>query len=130
MTERLLTPEHRSVINMVGHALTLQNDLDVWHGLTLVLQARLSRFERGCLAAVVLDSVDDDPFWAILEALVPARCAGQPLPSFLDIEAEARWWADIASPVERRAWLTACFLRLPARDQKGFLAASKRRAAA
>ena len=42
----------------------------------------------------------------------------------------ARSWADTASPAELRAWLTACFLRLPKREQASFLAAAKGRIAA
>jgi len=118
------------VINMVGHALTLKSDIEVWCGLTTVLKARLSPFERVCLAATVLDAAEDDQFWQVIESAVPSRLAGQPLPLFLDLEAEARWWADFASPAELRAWLTACFVRLPKSEQTSFLTTAKRRVAA
>jgi hypothetical protein len=130
MTINHLRPSHRSVVNMIGHALTLENDVEVWNGLSVLLEARLTAFERGCLAATTLSATDDEQFRQIVEAAVPARLAGQPLPLFLDLEAEARWWADLASPAELRAWLTACFVRLPVPEKISFLAAAKRRAAA
>ncbi len=130
MISKHLKPGHRSVANMVGHALTPENDVEVWCSLIAILEARISSSECGCLAATTLAAADDDQFWSIIEAAVPARLAGQPLPMFLDLDAEARWWADLASPGELRAWLMACFVRLPEREQTSFLAAAKRRAAA
>lgn len=130
MTCRHLKSRHQSAVNMVGHALTLENDVDVWCGLGTVLTAQLSPFERGCMAATVLAAADDEQFWQIVEAAVSVRRAGQPLPLFLDIEGEARWWADLASPAELRCWLMACFVRLPERERTSFLASANRRAAA
>ncbi len=124
-----LTPDHRSVIKMVGHALTLEDDVEDWCSLIAILEARLSSSERGCLAATTLAAADDDQFWPIIETAVPARLAGQPLPMFLDLDAEARWWADLASPGELRAWLVACFVRLSASEQAAFLEACRRDAA-
>ena len=115
---------------MIGHALTLHTDTEAWRGLASVLQARLTPFERACLAAVALEAAEDEEVCEILDATVSCRFAGTPLPSFLDPAAEARWWADIASPAELKAWLTACFLRLPKRERVGFLAAAKGRIAA
>lgn len=130
MSWRHLTPRHQSVVAMVGHALTLKDDVDIWCGLALILRTRLSPVERGCLAVAALDAADDEQFWLALEACMSPRLAGHPLPPFLDIDADARWWADLASPAELRAWLAACFVRLPSREKTSFLSAAKRRAIA
>ncbi len=130
MSCRYLKPRHQSVVDMIGHVLTLKNDVEAWCGLTTVLGARLSPFERGCLAATVLDAAEDEQFWKVVETAVPDRLISQPRPMFLDLDAEARWWADLASPAELQAWLAACFVRLPKCEQTSFLAAAKRRLAA
>ena len=56
--------------------------------------------------------------------------AGSPLPVLVDIDDDARWWADLATLPELKAWVSACFVRLPQRDREEFLAAAMRRAAA
>ena len=130
MTHDTLQPRHQSVLTVIGHALTRHTDPDAWSGLVPVLGARLTPFERGCLAAVTLEATEDEQVIEIALTVVPRRFVGAPLPVFLDIDAEARWWADLVSAAEIKAWLTACFLRLPKREQVGFLAAAGRRVAA
>ena len=130
MTGYDLQLRHASTVRMIGHALTLRTDVATWRGLVSVLRVRLTPFERACLAAVALEAAEDEEVSEILDAEVPWRFAITPLPAFLDPAAEARWWADTASPAELKAWLTACFLHLPTREQAGFLAAAKRRVAA
>lgn len=125
-----LQSRHASVVRMIGHALTLRTDVEVWHGLVSVLRVRLTKYERACLAAMALDAAEDEEVSKIVDAQLVSRSAGTPLPPFFDPSAEARWWADMASPAELKAWLTACFLRLPTREQAGFLAAAKRRVSA
>jgi len=130
VTHDTLKPRHQFAVTAIGQALTLQTDPDAWYGLVPVLGARLTPFERGCLAAVALEATEDEQVIEIAQTVAPRRFAGAPLPGFLDVDAEARWWADLASAAEIKAWLTACFLRLPKREQAGFLAAAGRRVAA
>lgn len=130
MLRSSLEPRHRSVVDMVGHVLTLETDVGAWHGLTTVLQVRLTPYERGSLAAAALDATEDDEMFRIVETVVPTRLAGVPMTPWLDLEGEARWWADHASPRELRAYLATCFVRLPAKEQSTFLSAAQRRVAA
>lgn len=125
-----LEPRHQSVRDMIGHALTLQTDVTVWDGLGIVLKVRLSPFERGCLAAAALDAADDEEVFAVFETVMSKRLASAPLPPWLDIEGEAREWAGFASLPELRAYLAACFQRLPQRERAAFLSEANRRAAA
>lgn len=128
MTCSYLKPRHRSVVDMVGHALTLSTDVGTWRGLTTILDVRLSSFERGCLAAAALDAAADEEVFRIVDTVVPKRLAGAPLPHFLDGDAEAAWWADLASPPELRTFLSACFVRLRASEQVAFLDEARRAA--
>jgi len=111
---------------MVGHVLTLETDIKAWRGLSTVLAARLSPFERGSLAAAVLDATEDEEVFEVVETVLPTRLTGAPMTPWLDIEGEARWWADHASERELRAYLSACFVRLPAREQVAFLEDARR----
>ena len=130
MITYVLKHRHQSVVDMVGHAVTLGTDVEVWRGLSTVLRARLSPFERGCLAAAALDAADVEEVYAIVETVMTKRLAGAPLPAWLDIEGEARGWADLASLPELRAYLAACFQRLPEKERAAFLSAANRRDAA
>ncbi|WP_135507041.1 hypothetical protein [Roseovarius aestuariivivens] len=121
---------HNRALTSIGHALTLKDQPEVWCGLETVLRARLSPYERACLLASVAAACETDPLLEVMETIVPARLAGAPLPVFMDIEEDACWWADLATLPEIRAWLSACFVRLPAREQLAFLEEAGRRAAA
>lgn len=114
---------------MIGFALTLSNDPEVWDGVSLVLRARLTRDERARLFRAVLTSTHPDDVIAALSDKLPDIMAGPPLPVLDVIDDDARWWADLASLPELKAWLAACFVRLPVRDQQQFLASAMRRAA-
>lgn len=128
MTCHTLKPRHQSFINMIGHLLTLETDVEAWRGLSMVLAVRLSPFERGCLAAAALDAAEDDEVFDITETVLPTRLAGAPMTPWLDIEGEARWWANLACQRELRAYLSACFVRLPASEQTAFLEEARRAA--
>jgi hypothetical protein len=130
MMDSDLQPRHQSVVTVFGSALALETDTDAWRAVTKVLMVRLSPLERANLAVVCLDATDDDEFAEIVEARVPSRSAGAPLPPLLDAEDEARWWASVASPSEVKAWLLACFAQLPIRERRAFLDAASRRVAA
>jgi hypothetical protein len=130
MSDLILKARHRSVVTMVGSALTLETDTDAWRAVTEVLLVRLSPLERANLAVVCLNATDDEEFFEIVETRIPSRSAGAPLPPLLDAEDEARWWASVASPSEVKAWLLACFAQLPIRERRAFLHAASRRVAA
>jgi hypothetical protein len=130
MSGLFLKPRHRSVMTMVGSALTLETDTDAWRAVTEVSMVRLSPMERANLALACLDATADEEFFDIVDAMVPARMTGSPLPSLLDAENEARWWASVASPSEVKAWLVACYARLPLQERRGFLDAASRRVVA
>lgn len=121
---------HERALSSVRYALILQDQPEVWQGLATVLRARLTPYERACLLTSVAAANDTGLLIEVLETIVPARLAGAPLPVLFEIEDDARWWADLATPPELKAWLTACFLRLSERDRAAFLTAAKRRVAA
>lgn len=47
--------------------------------------------------------------------------AGVPLPPFLNVMDDARWWADLANRSERKAYALAAFEALAPADQAAFL---------
>ena len=74
------------------------------------------------------DSRDRLPF---LEAIIEGLRAGMPLPFFGRVMDEARFWADLATRSERKAYCAAIFARLTPEDQDAFRTfISQKRAAA
>lgn len=71
------------------------------------------------LIEALMDCDRDDrlPF---LEAILNGLRAGQPLPAFGQIMAEANFWAEQASRAERKAYCAACFAKLDREDQDAF----------
>ena len=130
MMDNSLTHFHQRALMAIGTALHKHNDINVWLDLENILRARLTPYERACLLTSVVAANDTDLLLHVLETLVPERLFGTPLPVAFEIEDDARWWAERATLPERKAWATACFLRLPKRDRTSFLAAAKRRYAA
>ncbi|MDQ2091343.1 hypothetical protein [Marimonas arenosa] len=112
---------HRRVVSSIGHALTLQHEPEAWSGLGGILRARLTEYERASLLASVAAATETNLVIEVCEAVVPARSAGPPPPALSDVEDDARWWADLATLSELRAYLAACFVRLPARERRNFL---------
>lgn len=125
-----LTDNHLRALAAIGHALALHTDVEAWRCLVPILVAKLTPYERGCLAVVCLAAAEDEQVFAILESVVADRYAGSPLPPLIDSDTEALWWAEMANPAELKSYVTACFARLSPRDQSGFLAAATRRSAA
>jgi len=124
----LLEQRHQSALHMLGCALKLGNDPDVWDGLPFVLMVRLTNDERIRLLEAMMFAVEDDQVALTLDH--HQKRAGSPLPVLSEVVDDARWWADFASPPELKAWLAACFVRLPYRDQQAFLETAMRRVAA
>ena len=72
------------------------------------------------LAAATLDCEPSDRL-ELLERFYDVLRPGFPIVAFDSLMAEAAFWADRASPAERKAYALACFNRMPARDQAAFL---------
>ena len=66
----------------------------------------------------------------LIEIVLDDLRAGQPVPSFMGIMAEASHWADWASRAELKAYALACFRRMAPADQRAFLDHVQGRAAA
>jgi uncharacterized membrane protein len=81
------------------------------------------------LAAAALDCDPSDRL-ELLERLHEALRRGFPITAFGSVMDEAAFWADGASPAERKAYALACFNRMPARDQTAFLEYVQGRSAA
>ena len=128
MQKCLLEERHARVLLMLCHALELGDDHEVWDGLPVVLSARLTGDELVRLLEALLRAVDADQAAAVLQDHMVR--VGSPLPVLTDIDHDARWWADLASPGEIKAWLSACYVRLSPRDRAEFLDAATGRAAA
>ena len=121
---------YRRAVDMIGYALTLRDDVGIWIDLATVLECRLTPYERCMLLVSVTKSCDPDDALEVFGQAASEWLCGPPLPVFDDIDADARWWADLATIPELKAWLAAVFVRLPERDRQEFLAAATRRAVA
>lgn len=88
---------------------------------------RESRAKAFCDTLVECDPDDRLPF---LEAAHEVLRAGWPGVPFGGVMAEAAFWADTASPAERKAYALAAFNRMPPRDQAAFLEYVQMRGAA
>jgi len=100
-------------------------------GLSDIYHKHLGPCERLCLASAALMSLDRDTAEQLAESVLYDARQGAPVPPFDGLRAEARDWAAFASRGEVRAYLGACWNRLPEAEQARFLSAvrSKRRAA-
>lgn len=130
MTQDPQIDRHRRAVDMIGHALILQDDPQVWRDLAFVLECRLTRDERAMIMAAVAKAAHNGDVIEVFDRMMSDIGHGSPLPVFEDAAADARWWAGLATPAELRAWLAACFAHLPARDQRAFVEAACRRIAA
>jgi hypothetical protein len=115
---------------MLGFALTLGDDPLAWSGLSTVFKVRLSGFDRSCLLMSVVTSMDPEDVEYVLGEVRLRQRTGMPLPPLFDASDEASWWADHASPEERKAVLVAAYLSLPLRDRDAFLVSASQRDAA
>jgi hypothetical protein len=106
---RFAKPAHNAVARMVADTLTL-GDVDDFAGLSVVLRAKLTPYERQALASAALSACDDDEAAAVAGLVIPETAgAGWPMsPSVDDLEEEARFWADHTSPAELRAYASVC----------------------
>lgn len=66
----------------------------------------------------------------LMSAALEDLSAGMPIAAFEGVMAEARLWAEWATPAELKAYALASYEAMGTRDQSGFLAHVSRRAAA
>lgn len=109
---------HKRAATTLGFTLTL-NDRQAWASAAIVWEARLEPVERYRLARSVMAAMSpEDNEALILEVL---GGAGFPIPPFLDALGDARFWAEMASPAERRAYCLAAFQAMPRNEQRQFV---------
>jgi len=76
---------------------------------------------RAAVAWGALIEMDPPDAAEVAALFLPDDGAGPPIPAFAGVMAEASFWAEEASPVELKAYTWACYSRLSAKDQAGFL---------
>ena len=126
MPSALLEDRHLRVLRSVEYTLILRDQPDAWRMLAGLLEMLLTPHERVRLLVAAAEATETEPLIKVFEEIVPIRLVGAPLPVFDQIEDDARWWSNLATQPELRAWLIACFVRLPVREQDEFLASAKR----
>lgn len=114
---RVMAPQHKQMSRLLGYSLLLGTS-EAWQSFGYVAAVRLTTHERAFMAAVLLATLDLDMVEDIAATAVGA--AGDPLPPFLGGMADARAWAEWASPAEIKAYGLACFEAMAPKDQAGF----------
>ncbi len=112
-----MKPEHLRMTRMLGYCLSLGTS-DGWAAFTAIATLRLSTAERVALAFSALNALDLDHRQQTAEASICP--VGMPLPPFLGGMDEARFWASIAAPTERKAYALAAFEAMSVKDQNAF----------
>ena len=112
-----IAPAHKRMARMLGYTLTLGSFED-WLGFAFVAAVRLSIEERAALAYAALRSLE--PRQAEAVAATALDAAGMPGASFTGEMAEARFWAERATPAERKAYALAAFEQLAPAEQAAF----------
>jgi hypothetical protein len=110
---------YKRVARTVGYSLHLA-DADAWHGLTVVLTARLTQKERAAMAWAVLRSLTPDQVVAVAETVLPEGSSAPIAPLFNHMD-EAAFWADMAEPEALEAYCLASFNAMPAPRKSAFL---------
>lgn len=94
------------------------------------LDATLARVDAASRLSAAIVACHPDDREGLLEAALDHLRAGQPVPPFTGVMAEAALWADWASPAELKAYCLATYTRMRPADQRAFLGFVKGRAAA
>jgi hypothetical protein len=110
---------YKRVARTVGYSLLLA-DADAWHGLTIVLTARLTPEQRATMAWSVLQSLTPDQVIEVAETVLP-QGVGQPIAPLFNHMDEAAFWADMAEPEALEAYCLASFNAMPASRKSAFL---------
>jgi hypothetical protein len=111
---------YKRVARMVEYTLLLGADADNWHGLTVVLTARLTSQERAAMAWAVLRSLTPEQVVAVAETALPKGSSAPIAPLFNNMD-EAAFWADMAEPEAREAYCLASFNAMPSPRKAAFL---------
>ena len=119
---------YKRVARTVGYSLLL-TDADAWHGLTVVLTARLTPQERTAMAWAVLRSLTPEQVIAVAETILPEGSSAPIAPLFNHMD-EAAFWADMAEPEALEAYCLASFNRMAPARQSAFLGFVQRGAVA
>jgi hypothetical protein len=110
---------YKRVARTVGYSLQL-TDADAWHGLTVVLTARLTPQERGAMAWAVLRSLTPEQIVDVAKVVLPDGVGAPIAPLFNHID-EAASWGDMAEPEAHEAYCLVCFNAMPAPRKAAFL---------
>lgn len=111
---------YKRVARMVGYCLLLGEDADNWHGLTVVLTARLTMRQRVAMAWAVLRSLTPEQVVGVAETVLPEGSSAPIAPLFNHMD-EAAFWADMAEPEALEAYCLASFNAMPASRKAAFL---------
>lgn len=110
---------YKRVARTVGYSLLL-TDADAWHGLTVVLTARLTPQERAAMAWAVLRSLTPEQVVDVAQAVL-LKGVGAPIAPLFNHMDEAAFWADMAASDEREAYCLASFKAMSYERQAAFL---------
>jgi len=91
-------------------------------GLTFTTEEYRTRAIAATALGYAIANCDPEDACALMEAALDDLRAGMPIAPFGGIMDQARFWADMATRNERKAYAIACFDRLSAADQSAFLA--------
>ncbi len=106
----------------------LEDDVENWHGFTVVLSAKLSKLQRGLIAWAALRSLPPDTAAEVANAALPER-VGMPFNANNDPASDAAFWAAEASPDELDAYAVAIFNEMSEGKKCAFLDFAGRAAA-
>lgn len=118
----IITDHHKSACRMLGYSLTA-NTADGWQDCARLWALRLDQGPLGGLAFAALRALDpehrqtafDLAHWGETEGM------GTPLPPWVNVMEDARWWASGASRRERKAYALASFEAMNPQDRAAFL---------
>ena len=109
---------HRRVGRYVSIALIV-GEPQHWLYLKTIMAGLLLPRERTALAFAAMRSLsEDDRLKVAINAIPEWAEFGSPLPTFLDLADDARWWAANISIQERKTYLIACLNHLSEVDRR------------
>ena len=109
---------HRRVGRYVSVSLIV-GEPQHWIYLKTILRGLLTPRERAALAFAAMRSLDENDRIKVAITSIPEWPEfGSPLPTFLHIADDARWWAANISIQERKTYLMACLNHLSEVDRR------------
>lgn len=109
----------KRVARTIGYALLL-DDVNSYHGVSVVLTAIASPRQRMALAWAVLRSLTPEQVVAVAENVLP-QGSSAPIAPLLNHMDEAAFWADMAEPEALEAYCLASFNAMSRPRQAAFL---------